>query len=103
MEDERNNKNKKSKKDILTRIHIIDEIFDRFKILVPPEEYDEESISRYEKDKENEIQDINECFKDLRSNEIAYILYLFLISNERKIDNIINFFDTMNSILSHFK
>ena len=103
MEDERNNKNKKSKKDILTRIHIIDEIFDRFKILVPPEEYDEESISRYEKDKENEIQDINECFKDLRSNEIAYILYLFLISNERKIDNIINFFDTMNSILSHFE
>ena len=97
------NKNKVIKRDVLTRINIINEILDRFKILNLPNGYDEENISKYEKEKEYEIQVINDFFKDLRSNEIAYILYLFSLSNERNIDNIINFLDTMNSILSHFE
>ena len=103
MENPKKNKNKAIKRDVLTRINIINEILDRFKILNLPNGYDEENISKYEKEKEYEIQVINDYFKDLRSNEIAYILYLFSLSNERNIDNIINFLDTMNSILSHFE
>ena len=104
MENKRKDKNKINKKEILSRIHIIGEILDRFKIVDLPKEYEEDNISLFEKNKEYEIEDINDCFKDLRKNEIAYILYLFSISEERKnINMIINFFDTMNTILSHFE
>ena len=104
MERKKKDKNENDEKEILSRIRVIDEIFARFKITIPPKEYDEENISLYGKKREFEIQDIKDCFKELRSNEIAYILYLFSISNERKNYNvIINFFDTMNSILSHFE
>ena len=103
MENSKKSKKNFIKKEVLTRINIIKEILDRFKIINKLNDYDEEIISNHENKKEYEIQVINDYFKDLRSNEIAYILYSFSLSDERKIDNIINFLDTMNSILSHFE
>lgn len=91
------------KKELLTRINIINEIMDRFRIVKTPDIYEEDNITNYYNKKELEIQNINDYFPDLNAIEIAYILYLFGLSNERKEEIIINFLDTMNSILSHFK
>ena len=91
MENSKKSKKNFIKKEVLTRINIIKEILDRFKIINKLNDYDEEIISNHENKKEYEIQVINDYFKDLRSNEIAYILYSFSLSDERKIDNIIIF------------
>ena len=96
-------KHKLDKKDKMSRINIIDEIFNRFKIVKSLIKYDEENIELFEKKNEFEIENIREYFEALKTNEIAYILYSFSLSNERKNDNIINFLDTMNSLLSHFE
>ena len=103
MENKMREKHKLDKKDKMSRINIIDEIFNRFKIVNSLNKYDEENIELFEKKNEFEIENISEYFEALKTNEIAYILYAFSLSNERKNDNIINFLDTMNSILSHFE
>ena len=95
--------NKKKDKDKMSRINIIDEIFNRFKVVNSLNKYDEENIESFQKKNEFEIDNINGYFESLKTNEIAYILYSFRLSNERKNDNIINFLDTMNSIVSHFE
>ena len=89
--------------DIKNRISIIKEILKRFKVINDIKDYDDKYISKLEKEKESEIEVIKKCFEDLNTNEIAYILYLFNLSDEKKSEIIINFFDTMNSILSHYK
>ena len=103
MENKMREKHKLDKKDKMSRINIIEEIFNRFKIVNSLNKYDEENIELFEKKNEFEIENISEYFEALKTNEIAYILYAFSLSNERKNDNIINFLDTMNSILSHFE
>ena len=101
MDEKKNDNKKDDEKDVQNRISIINEIFNRFQIATPSG-YDEDFISKFKKKRELEIEDIKEIFPDLKSNEIAYILNTFLLSNERKIEIIINFLDTLNSILAHF-
>ena len=98
-----NKSEQKNDQDIKNRISIIIEIMKRFKIINKIVDYSEDDISKFEKDKENEIEEIKSCFEDLNTNEIAYILYLFSLTDDKKSEIIINFFDTINTILSHYK
>ena len=98
------NNGKDNKNEEKIRRDIIKEILTRFNVFKDLEKNNEEdNISNYEKKNELGIGDINDYFKDLKPNEIAYILYLFSLSDERKVENMINIFDTLNSILSHYE
>ena len=98
------NNGKDNKTEEKIRRDIIKEILMRFNVFKDLEKNNEEdNVSNYEKKNELGIGDINDCFKDLKPNEIAYILYLFSLSDERKVENMINIFDTLNSILSHYE
>ena len=98
------NNGKDNKTEEKIRRDIIKEILMRFNVFKDLEKNNEEdNISNYEKKNELGIGDINDYFKDLKPNEIAYILYLFSLSDERKVENMINIFDTLNSILSHYE
>jgi len=96
------NENEKDVKNKEIRLSIINEILKRFDALTY-KKFDVENASNFEKKNGNEIEKINEYFKDLKPNEIAYILYLVSISDDKKFDYIINILDTFNSILSHFE
>ena len=87
---EHNNEDEKKDKDKKIRLSIINDIFERFDVLKTHN--DEENIANFEKKHKNEIEQIREYFKDLKTNEIAYILYLVSTSDEKKFEYIINIY-----------
>ena len=88
-------------KDKKIRLDIIDEIFRRIDALEIKDH--KQNVLNIEKKNEIEIEEIKDYFTDLNTYEIAYILYLFSQTDERKVEYIINILDTLNSILSHFE
>ena len=88
-------------KDEEKRFKIIKYIFNKFKIT--EKELTIEEIENYHKEKTIFINEINKIFPDLNPKEIAYILFSFFFIKNNSSTNIINFFDTINSILSHYK
>ena len=90
-------------KDKESRLDVIDEILERFDVLTIKRDEDKDNISKMEKRNEIEIEQIKDYFTDLNAYEIAYILYLVSLSDERKVEYIINILDTFNSILSHYE
>lgn len=97
----KNNKFYEENKDEEKRFKIIKYIFNKFKIT--EKELTIEEIENYHKEKTIFINEINKIFPDLNPKEIAYILFSFFFIKNNSSTNIINFFDTINSILSHYK
>lgn len=102
MENKRKKDEREKDKDISNRINIIKEILIRFNVL-SKKENDQDNISKFEKEHIEEIEEIKDYFQNLNTNEIAYIINLFSLSDDRKNEIIINLLDTMNSILSHYE
>ena len=84
------------------RLSVIDEIFNKFGILFSPKKYDD-IPSDFSEEKRLCIKEINKIFDELKNPEIEYILYSFNFAKDKSVKNLINFLDTMNSILSHFE
>ena len=96
-----NNNNDKDKKQA-KRLEIIKYFFHKFKIT--EKELTIEEAKNYYKDKRKIcIDEINKIFTDLKPIEISYIIFTFIFIQENTIFNIINFLDTMNSLLNHFE
>ena len=83
------------------RIQIIIDIFDRFTILFNKKDY-KDIPSNFHKEKKICIDEVKKCFNNLKISEINFILYSFTFAKDRSVKNIINFLDTMNTILSHW-
>jgi hypothetical protein len=84
------------------RLSVIDEIFDKFGILFSKKKY-YDIPSDFSEEKRLCIKEINKIFDELKIPEIEYILYSFNFAKDKSVKNLINFLDTMNSILSHFE
>ena len=84
------------------RIAIIIEIWKRFSISNKEPKPKEVTIN-FQCENDNIITEINESFKALSHFEISFILYSFYFAENRSLKNILNFLDTMNSIISHFE
>lgn len=92
-----------NEKDIdINRINVIDDIFKRFTILFNPKNI-KDIPSDFQKEKKICIDEIKKCFIDLKISEIIYILYSFNFAKDKSVKNIINFLDTINTILSHWE
>ena len=84
------------------RLSVIDEIFNRFEILFSKKRYDDIPFD-FSEEKKLCIREIKQIFDELKKPEIEYILYSFNFAKDKSVKNLINFLDTMNSILSHFE
>ena len=84
------------------RIEIIREIWNRFTLLYQEPNPSEVSLD-FQREKNIIITEVKKSFKTLSTFEISYILFSFYFSKDRSVKNILNFLDTMNSILSHFE
>ena len=84
------------------RLNIINEIIKKFKIAEKKIKPEDINIKFFE---EKKIC-INECkkiFKHLNEAEIKYILYFFHFIKDNNVEYIINFLDTINTILYHYE
>ena len=88
MENKRKKDEREKDKDISNRINIIKEILIRFNVL-SKKENDQDNISKFEKEHIEEIEEIKDHFHNLNTNEIAYIINLFSLSDDRKNEIII--------------
>ena len=86
-----------------SRLSIIKEIFSNFTLLFSDNKKYEDIPPNFERDKKICIDEIKRCFRDLTFPEINYILYSFNFAKDKSVKNIINFIDSMNSILSHYE
>lgn len=84
------------------RLSIIKDIFKNFTLLFNEKNY-EDIPPNFQKDKKICIDEIKKIYNDLTIGEINYILFSFNYAKDRSVKNIINFLDTLNTILSHFK
>ena len=57
----------------------------------------------FKSDKKICIDEVKKVFNELENEEIAYILYYFNFVEDKSVKNIINFLDTINTILYHCK
>ena len=85
------------------RLSIINEIFTNFTLLFSDNRNYDEIPKNFERDKKICIDEIKRCFRALTYPEINYILYSFNFAKDKSVKNIINFVDSMNSILSHYE
>ena len=83
------------------RIRIINEIFSKFSILTNLKPFEDLPPS-YVSKKQSFIEEILKSFDALREEEVAFILYSFTSAKDQSEQNLINFLDTINSILSHY-
>ena len=84
------------------RLHIINDIFAKFTILFSTKNYND-IPPNFQKDKNLCINEVKKTFPDLNINEIKYILFSFAYAKDKSVKNIINFLDTINSILNHWE
>ena len=84
------------------RLSIIKDIFNTFTLLFSDKNF-EDIPPNFEKEKKVCIDEIKKCFSSITYPEINYILYSFNFAKDKSVKNIINFLDTMNSILSHYE
>ena len=84
------------------RLQIINDIFQNFTLLFSEKKY-EDIPSNFQKDKKICIDEIKKIYKELRIGEINYILFSFTFAKDKSVNNIINFIDTINTILSHWE
>lgn len=86
----------------LNRLSIIDEIFHKFHMLFNKTKFENIPLT-FKNDKKICRVEISKNFKDIKNEEINYILFSFNFAKDRSVNNIINFLDTINKILSHFE
>ena len=84
------------------RLSVIDEIFNKFGILFSKKKYEDIPFD-FSEEKNLCIKEIRKIYDELKKPEIEYILYSFNFAKDKSVKNLINFLDTMNSILSHFE
>ena len=84
------------------RLSIIKDIFRNFTLTFSEKKF-EEIPPNFKRDKKICIDEVKKCFKDLRFAEINYILFSFNFAKDKSVKNIINYLDTINTILSHFE
>ena len=84
------------------RMVIINDIFSKFTILFSTKKY-EDIPSTFQKDKKICINEIKKTFPELYISEINYILFSFNYAKDKSVKNIINFLDTINTLLSHWE
>ena len=84
------------------RLSVINDIFEKFSILFSEKNY-KDIPGDFFKEKKICVDEIKKSFESLKFAEINYILYSFNFAKDRSVKNIINFLDTMNSILSHYE
>ena len=85
-----------------SRLSIIKDIFNKFHILFSQKEF-KDIPNDFKREKKLCIDEIKKCFNDIRYPEINYILFSFNFAKDKSVKNIINFLDTMNTILSHYE
>ena len=109
MKNKRNKENKDDESDDESkdpidkkRLSIINEIFKNFIYLFNKKNYDDIPNS-FKEDKNGCIERTKKVFTELEYEEIIYILYAFNFVADKSVKNIINFLDTINTILSHCK
>ena len=85
-----------------SRLSVIDEIFHNFGILFSYKKF-EDIPSDFSEEKRLCTKEIKKIFDALKNREIEYILYSFNFAKDKSVNNLINFLDTMNSILSHYE
>ena len=98
----KNNNNNEEEKNQAKRLEVIKYFFHKFKI-TEKELTKEEAKNHYQGKRKICIDEINKIFTDLKPIEISYIIFSFIFIKENTIFNIINFLDTMNSLLNHFE
>ena len=84
------------------RLSIINDIFSKFTILFSTSNY-KDIPPNFQKDKKICINEIKKTFPDLNISEINYILFSFTFAKDKSAKNIINFLDTINTILIHWE
>ena len=85
-----------------SRLSVVDEIFHNFGILFSYKKF-EDIPSDFSEEKRLCTKEIKKIFDALKNREIEYILYSFNFAKDKSVNNLINFLDTMNSILSHYE
>ena len=85
-----------------SRLSIINDIFENFTLLFSKKNY-EDIPPDFERDKKICIDEIKKSFNSITYQEINYILYSFNFAKDKSVKNIINFLDSINSILSHYE
>ena len=84
------------------KLYIINEIFEKFTILFNKKKYEDIPID-FQRDKIICINEIAKCFNKIGRLEITFILFSFIFAKDKSVKNIINFLDTINTILYHFE
>ena len=84
------------------RLYIINEIFKKSNILFSKKKY-EDIPNNFQRDKQICINEVAKCFNKIKTLEITFILFSFNFAIDSSVKNIINFLDTINTILYHFE